>query len=104
MSKEPTYAVYWPRATRTLSLKPVAPRIDSLQGKTVAFLWDYIFRGDEIFAILEKELRARFPNMRFIGQDVFGNIHGPDERQVVAALPEKLKSFGVDAVIAGMAC
>jgi hypothetical protein len=34
----------------------------------------------------------------------FGNTHGRDEREVVAALPERLKALGVDAVISGMAC
>ena len=103
-NNEGKYAVYWPRGQRTLDVQPVAPRLDSLSGKTVAFLWDYLFRGDEIFAILQKELQARFPDMRFIGQDEFGSTHGEDERKVLAALPEKLKSLKVDAVISGMGC
>jgi hypothetical protein len=49
-------------------------------------------------------LQARFPDMRFIGQDEFGSTHGEDERKVLAALPEKLKSLKVDAVISGMGC
>ena len=103
-NNEGKYAVYWPRGGRTLDVQAVAPRLDSLSGKTVAFLWDYLFRGDEIFAILQKELQTRFPDMRFIGQDEFGSTHGEDERKVLAALPEKLKSLKVDAVISGMGC
>ncbi|MCX7141946.1 MAG: hypothetical protein NT123_12865 [Proteobacteria bacterium] len=103
-NKEGTYSVYWPRGERTLDVQPVAPRLDSLSGKTVAFLWDYMFRGDEIFAILQTELLARFPGMRFIGPDEFGSTHGEDERKILAALPEKLKSLKVDAVISGMGC
>ena len=34
----------------------------------------------------------------------FGNTHGGDERKVVAALPQRLKELGVDAVISGMGC
>ena len=103
-NNEGKYAVYWPRGQRTLDVQPVAPRLDSLSGKTVAFLWDYLFRGDEIFAILKEELQSRFPGMNFIGQDEFGSTHGEDERKVLAALPEKLKSLKVDAVISGMGC
>ena len=42
--------------------------------------------------------------MKFINWSEFGNTHGSDERKVVAALPEKLKALGVDAVISGMGC
>jgi hypothetical protein len=34
----------------------------------------------------------------------FGNIHAGDEKQVLAALPRKLKELEVDAVVCGMAC
>jgi hypothetical protein len=63
-----------------------------------------MFRGDVIFAILTKELQNRFPGISFIGHDEFGSTHGEDERKVLAALPEKLKSLEVDAVISGMGC
>jgi hypothetical protein len=103
-NSETKYAVYWPRGVRTLEVQPVAPRLDTLEGKTVAFLWDYLFRGDEIFAILKREMQARFPGLRFIGPDEFGSTHGEDERKVLAALPEKMKEMKVDAVISGMGC
>ena len=35
---------------------------------------------------------------------LIGFVAGRDERQVVAAIPERLKALGVDAVISGMAC
>ena len=34
----------------------------------------------------------------------FGNTHGGEEREVVAALPRRFKELRVDAVISGMAC
>jgi len=76
----------------------------SLDGKTVAFLWDYIFRGDEIFPILQRELSARYKDMRFVNYDEFGSTHGEDEHRILAELPARLKSLGVDAVISGMGC
>lgn len=98
------YRVYWPRTRRRVALKPLAQRPQSLAGKKVAFLWDYVFRGDEIFAILQKELSDRYPGMTFVNHAEFGNTHGSDEHQVVASLPSKLKELKVDAVISGMGC
>jgi hypothetical protein len=97
------YAVYWPRASRQVKRKSLAPRLSTLDGKTVAQLWDFLFRGDEVFALLEEGLRQRFPNVRFVSWREFGNTHGTNEREVVQALPARLRERGVDAVISGMA-
>jgi hypothetical protein len=98
------YEVFWPRAPRQVKRKSLAPRLDSLAGKTVAQLWDFIFRGDEVFDALEQGLRTRYPDVRFVSWREFGNTHGSDERNVVAAIPQRLKELGVDAVISGMGC
>ena len=98
------YEVVWPRSSRTIKMNPVARRLDNLQGKTIAQLWDYIFRGDEIFPILEEELGKRFPATKFINYNVFGSTHGDKEHEVVASIPAKLKQFRADAVISGMGC
>ena len=98
------YAVVWPRSAKTVEIAPLAPRLTSLEGKTVAHLWDYLFRGDEIFPMLEDGLKERYPGIKFIGYDTFGSTHGGDERRVIAELPEQLERLGVDAVISGMGC
>jgi hypothetical protein len=98
------YSVVWPRSPRTVELAPVATRLGSLKGKTIGQLWDYIFRGDEIFPILEEELGRRFPDTKFVNYSVFGSTHGGDEREVVAGIPAKLKEYNCDAVISGMGC
>lgn len=99
-----TYAVVWPRSARSVESKPLAPRLPTLEGKTVAFLWDYLFRGDEIWPTLSAELGRRYPGMRFIGWEEFGSTHGDEEHKVLAELPGKLKSLKVDAVVSGMGC
>jgi hypothetical protein len=98
------YEALWPRTPRQAKVKALAPRLDTLEGKTVAQLWDYVFRGNEVFEVLEQGLKARFPGVRFVSWREFGNTHGHEEREVVAALPGKLKAMGVDAVISGMGC
>lgn len=103
-SNDGYYEAYWPRTPRQTGIKPLAPRHKSLAGKTIAFLWDYIFRGDEIFAHLEQGLKARYPGVRFVSHTEFGNFHTGIEKQMLAALPQRFKELGVDAVICGMAC
>lgn len=102
--KNPQYAALWPRGPRQAKVKPLAKRLNTLEGKTIAWVWDYVFRGNEVFEQLEKSLNARYPGMKFINWAEFGNTHGGDEREVVAALPEKFKALGVDAVVSGMGC
>ena len=98
------YSVYWPRTPRQVEVRPLAKRLGTLEGKTIAFLWDYVFRGDEVFGVVEQELKACYPGMRFINWREFGNTHGSDEHQVLASLPEKLRTLKGDAVISGMGC
>lgn len=98
------YEVVWPRSPRSIKIAPVAKRLDNLHGKTIAQLWDYIFRGDEIFPILEEELGRRFPGTKFINYIIFGSTHGDKEHEVVADIPSKLKQYGADAVVSGMGC
>lgn len=98
------YRVVWPRGARTVRATDVAPRLRTLEGKIIGELWDDLFRGDEIFPILEEELTRRFAGIRFIRYDTFGSTHGRDEQRVLAELPDKLKRLEVDAVISGMAC
>jgi len=98
------FEAYWPRAARQIRIDLLARRLDTLAGKKIAFLWDFLFRGDQIFTLLEKELATRFPGISFVDWREFGNIHGSEERKIVAALPQRMKELGVDAVVCGMGC
>ena len=100
----PDYEVVWPRSPRTAEVTALAPRLSSLEGRTVAFLWDYLFRGDEIFPILERELADRFEGIRFVPYSEFGTTHGAGEHEVLEGLAGRLRELGVDAVISGMGC
>jgi hypothetical protein len=70
----------------------------------VAFLWDYLFRGDELFPVLEKELVNRYDRIEIVGYEEFGNLHGADEKARIERLPDDLRDRGVDAVVSGMGC
>ena len=107
---EPTYEVVWPRSARAVQTRRVAARLEGegrrhpLEGKRIAFLWDYLFRGDELFPVLERELTERFPGLEVVGYEEFGNTHGSDEAENVAGLPSALANRHIDAVVSGMGC
>ena len=98
------YEALWPRSPRQVQLQPLAKRLDTLEGKTIAQMWDYVFRGDEVFALLEEGLKPRYPNIRWVRYKEIGNTHGGEEREVVAAIPRKFRELKVDAVVSGMGC
>ena len=98
------YQVVWPRSAKSVEVKPLAPRLASLEGKTIGFVWDYLFRGDEIWPTLKEELSARFTGMRFVDYDAFGSTHGEDEHQVLDSMPGKIRELKVDAIVSGMGC
>ena len=98
------YEAHWPRSPRQQLTRELAPRLDDLEGKTVAQLWDQLFKGDVVFELLEEGLKKRYPGIKFVSWRDFGSTHGGEEREVLAALPQRLKDLGVDAVVSGMAC
>ena len=99
------YEVVWPRGKQIIEGSGrLAKRLDTLEGKTICQLWDWVFRGDQVLPAVGDELAKRFAGVKNISYEVFGSTHGGDEAKVLAALPEKLKQYQCDAVISGMGC
>jgi hypothetical protein len=96
------YEVVSPHGERATQAIAATPRFETLDGKRVAFVWDEVFRGDEMFAVLRDDLRRRWPLVEFVGHEHFGSPEGRDGHAVVAALPRRLADQRVDAVIAGV--
>jgi hypothetical protein len=65
-------------------------------------VWDRVFRGEEIFPAIREALRRRYPRVRFVPYDTFGDTHGVHQKQVLAGLPAQLRNQEVDAVISGV--
>ena len=93
MAPGSAYHVVWPRSERRVSIEPLADRLDSLDGKTVVELWDYLFRGDMVFSLLEEGLSSRHPDVTFVSWKEFGTTHGEGERELLAELPERHHCF-----------
>ena len=102
--RELGYEVVWPRGKKATETVHFAKRLDTLEGKTIGNLWDWAFRGDEIFTTIEKELAKRYPGIKFVGYEEFGSTHGGKEAEVLVALRDKLKQNKCDAVISGIGC
>jgi hypothetical protein len=103
-SNEPVYEVVWPRSALGVQARRTAARLDSLDGKRIGFVWDYLFRGEEIFPVIQAELERRLPGLSVVGYDTFGNIHGPHEHALIEALPGTLDEHSIDAVVVGNGC
>ncbi|MEZ5935600.1 MAG: UGSC family (seleno)protein [Alphaproteobacteria bacterium] len=98
------YATLWPGGLPAVSTFEAAPRPASLDGLVVAFVWDYVFRGDEIFPILQEALSKAYPKARFVAYDTFGSTFGGEEHRVVAELPGRLSRNDVDVAVSGVGC
>jgi hypothetical protein len=99
-----TYDVVWPSGDRRQKMRPLAKRLDTLRGKTVAQLWDFLFAGDVVFTALEDKLREQYPDTKWISWREFGSTHAVNEKELLASLPQRFKELGVDAAISCMAC
>ena len=102
-SRAPGYEVVWPLGkSAARSSIELSPPVSDLNGKTIGELWDFMFKGDQMFAIIREQLKERFPGVKFVDSRTFGNIHGSSEAEVIAALPDLLRQHGCDAVISAV--
>ena len=99
------YEALWPLAPRESGEVPERERADTLAGRRVAYLWDELFRGPEMFDVITETARERFgEDVTFVGWEEFGNFHASaaDEKRVLGRLPELLRSHRVDLVVAAV--
>ena len=92
-----SYDVVWPLGRPTEIAASENRGLTDLRGKKVALVWDYLFKGDEIFELTKQQFRADYPGVEFVDYDVFGNFH--DDESLFDELPERLRELGVDATI-----
>lgn len=98
------YEVVWPLGRRVFGEVEAHERPTELAGRTVAYLWDALFRGPEMFDAITEVARERHGDVSFVGWEEFGNFHASaaEERRVLDALPERLRAHRVDLVVAAV--
>lgn len=102
--KDPGYEVVWPRGRSVAESARPARRLETLEDKTIGFVWNWMFRGEQVFPVIEKELSRRFRRVKFVSYHEFGSTHGYKEADVLDGLAEKLRRNECDAVISGIGC
>ena len=82
-----------------------APRIDSLDGKTVGEVWNGVFKGDLTFPLIRKLLQKKYPRLKVIPYTEFPHVPGSDnptrQRELARHIATIAKEKGCDAVISG---
>jgi len=102
---EQSYAVVWPRGNSIEKQSHLAKRLDTLEGKSIGFMWNGVFFGDKMASVVKKELGKRYPRSKFTIFEVFQITHGKgDVAKVIASSPDKFKQYNCDAVISGVGC
>ncbi|GAA4871373.1 hypothetical protein PH190_23100 [Actinomycetospora straminea] len=101
---EPRYEVLGPLGPREVDDVAEHERPETLRGRRIAYLWDELFRGPEMFDVISEVARERHGDVAFVGWEEFGNFHASaaEERRVLDALPELLRAHRVDLVVAAV--
>ena len=83
----------------------IAPRLDTLSGKTVCETWNEDFKGDYMFPIYRELLEARYPGVKVIPYTEFPSStlrSSPEhQRDVARRIAALAKERGCDALISG---
>jgi hypothetical protein len=85
--------------------KGIAPRLDSLEGKTIGEVYNHHFKGDQMFGLYRELLKQRYPGVRIVPYtELPASFVGGDpatHRRVAQEVAAMAKEKGCDALIAG---
>ena len=83
----------------------LAPRLSSLEGKTIGEVYNHHFKGDQMFALYRELLTERFPGVRIIPfSEMPASFVGGDpasHRRIAQEVAAAAKEKGCDALIIG---
>ena len=104
--KKQLYEVVNPLGKPSAEVMPIAPRLDTLDGKTVCEIWNGSFRGQVSFPIIEEMLRERYPGVKVISYSEFPltlvpSLKSTTKAKTLEAVRVALLEKGCDAVITG---
>jgi hypothetical protein len=94
-----------PIGRESIGKQNLAPRLDTLAGKTIGESWNLDFKGDIMFPIYRELLKERFPDVNFIPYTEFpkSTLSGMPEyqKEVSQQIASVAKEKGCDAMISG---
>lgn len=104
-SAEPVYKVVSPIGDSTAKLTPMAPRLDTLAGKTVCLVWNRSFKADVTLPAIGEALKKRYPGIKIVPYTDMPVAPLPEPaetpRKESEALQAAFKAKDCDAVIVG---
>jgi hypothetical protein len=95
---EPVYNVLSPIGETTVKLIEMAPRLDSLQGKTVCMVSNSAFKVNVTMPAIAKTLQAKYPGIKIIPYTEMATAYSGADWD---AKQGEFKSKGCNAVITG---
>ena len=98
------HKVVRPTGEVTVKASHLAPRPDTLNGKTICELNDGVFRGEMTFPRIRELLKKRYPEINIVPYTEFPPLDVVRKiEEVLQVLPELLRQKNCDALIAGNA-
>ena len=65
-SAEPVYKVVSPIGESTVKMTTMAPRLDTLAGKTVCMVWNNAFKADVTLPAIGEALKKQYPGVKIV--------------------------------------
>ncbi|MDB5926413.1 MAG: hypothetical protein JWN13_5349 [Betaproteobacteria bacterium] len=100
-----TLHVVSPEGLEAVKHMDAAPRLDSLEGKTIGEIWNGVFKGDVTFPIIRALLKEKYPGIRIIPYTEFPHAPGTDnparQRELAREIAARVREKGCHAVISG---
>ena len=102
---EPVYKVVSPLGESTVKTAAMAPRLETLAGKTVGMVWNRSFKSNVILPAIAEALKKQYPTIKIVPYSEMPMAPLPEPpgepRKESEALQAAFKAKGCDAVIAG---
>ena len=102
---EPVFQVLSPLGENIAKTTTMAPRLDTLAGKTVGLVWNRTFKSDVTLPAIAEALKKQFPTIKIIPYTALpmANLPEPPDgpKKESEALQAAFKAKGCDAVVAG---
>ena len=103
--KEKQMEVISPIGPEIVEKKTIAPRLDTLSGKTVCETWNEDFKGDYMFPVYRELLKERYSGVEVIPYTEFpiSNHKGTpaQQREVAKQIAKLAIEKGCDALFSG---
>ncbi|MEI7678791.1 MAG: hypothetical protein WCK07_05290, partial [Betaproteobacteria bacterium] len=99
------YEAYWPRGARQQKTRALAPRLDTLEGKTIGEVYNNHFKGELMFHTYRRLFKEKYPGVKIIPYTEFPIVYvGGDpatQRKIAQQVAALAKERGCDALITG---